>query len=238
MVLAVAVAVGKDHIGIVRHQPAVPERDADIAHATGHPVVDPLRLLSALGDAGGDLLGERLDLGRDLYLLRGEREVGMRELVVAGEARNEISRQAIIRRERRGILHEGIRSRIAPAVERLVAHRLLLELEPMRLRPQRHRLRRAHGDLHLLVGESALKVAIGDELAREGRMLLAPARGPDDGVAAGEIRKDDHLLPVVVEHSQLRRAGLQLRKNGGDVDRQLLAVRLERIGLDDLEILH
>ncbi|MNV44182.1 hypothetical protein D3C71_1359310 [compost metagenome] len=80
MVFAVAVVVVEDALRGVRLQSAVAEVHRYVADVLRHPAVQHGGLLAAIGDATGELVGQRLDLRRDSGGLATLELVGLRHL--------------------------------------------------------------------------------------------------------------------------------------------------------------
>ena len=66
MVFAVAVTVGQDALRVVRHHAARAKVDADVADVVCHPVVEFAHFVFVAFAVLGELVGQRLDVWRDL----------------------------------------------------------------------------------------------------------------------------------------------------------------------------
>jgi hypothetical protein len=199
------------------------------------PVIEFLRLGAAVADIGRDLVRLGLDLRRHRHGGRDHRAIGGGQRVIILEGGNgEMRRQVEIRLQRR--MQEGPGVGIMQAIDDAVALGLLAHIQIGGVKLGRHGLGQRDGDVggvhrqhrghHRVIGEIARHARLG-----RGRRVI------DDGVAHLQIGEQDHFLFLVGEEGGVAAGGALLGQDRVGRDGNFAAVRLQRVGVPDLDLL-
>ena len=237
VVLAIAIAVREHGLRRVGHHRPAAKLYRDIANMLDEPEVKRAHLLAAVRHAFGDVVGQRLDFRRHGRHGRSCRRVSPPQRGVVGKCGDREMRQTLKRRNGDGLGRGRMWRAEMPAIDRLLALLRLREVDVVIFDEKVERLRRRQRFANLVEGHLARISFVVPELTRENRVLRRYARRVDRDVLSGKLRKNDRLEVNIGEHRHLRRAGRELIVDRADIHRNLLPVRLLRVGLEYLEIL-
>ncbi len=221
----------------MRHERAAAQFDRDIADVLAHPLVDRLRLVAPVCDAGGDLVRQGGHLRRRRHLGFGDRGIGLAQFGEVLETGDQKARLAVHRRNGLVLHGHGRRRRIVPAIGDRRALLRLAEIHAVTFDLQRHVPGRGDAFAHIAERHRARKDLAEPELAGEIGCLGRDRHRVDRNIARGELREHDLLDAQIRDHRAGGKSAGHLVVDRIRIDGDCLAVRLEGVRLDDVHLL-
>ena len=237
MVLAVAVAVGEHRVRGVRLDRAPAEIERHVADMSADPFVERTRLRPSIRDPRRHRVGRGLDLGRHFRLRGGQRIVCGGKRLIVGKRRHEEA-GLVVPAGYHGLLpRRGTGRGVVPDIADVVFVLGALEPKLEGFRVERERAGRGHGDRDILPRRRPFEFVRPGEVAGKQRMVDLGAYRHHLGIADRQIRKHHDLLLYIGEHRHVRYAGRKLLADRVGMHRLACPIGLERVRLDDVDVL-